>query len=124
MSGGAWVSLRCKSNQKSRRMETCPERAPPKSELMALEINPKLGELMFMLGSLRLVWLRTLVKVPSARSLSRSVMEKVLLRPAERLTVPGPTTEPTWAFPKRPMGLGTGPEPLPVVQAVPGCHAG
>ena len=32
--------------------------------------------------------------------------------------------EPTCEFPKRPMGSGTGPEPLPVVHFVPGCHAG
>jgi hypothetical protein len=64
-------------------MDTWPERAPPVSAVFALLIRPKLGELMSMFGSLRLVWLSTLVKVLSAFSLSRSVIEKVLLTPAE-----------------------------------------
>src|ERR1700722_15199517 len=111
-------------------METWPERAPPKSDPMVLVISPKLALLMLVSGSPRLVWLRTLVKVPSARRRTRSVMGKVLLRPVERLIVPGPTTEPTCALPKRPIGLGTGlsgwpvvgSKPAPVVQGVPGVH--
>src|ERR1700757_3711437 len=77
-----------------------------------------------MFGSLRLVWFSTLVNVPSALSLSRSVIENVLLSPAGRFPAPGPTTEPTCAFPNRPIGFGTGPEPLPVVHAVPGVQFG
>ncbi len=79
---------------------------------------------MFTFGSPRLVWLSTLVNVPSRRKLIRSVMGKTLLRPDDRLTVPGPTMEPTPALPNRPIGLGNGPVPLPVVQAVPGTHPG
>jgi len=102
--------------------------APPKSDPMLLETRPKLLELRSMLGSPRLVWLRTLVNVPSKRTWSRSVMEKLLLSPADRLTRPGPSTEPTWLLPKRPMGRGlglngapvSGLNPAPVVQALPG----
>src|SRR5579863_1202687 len=107
------------------RPETWIVRAPPKSEGEPLlspttpVIRPKLGELMLMLGSPRLMWLRTLVAVPSALKWTRSVRAKLLLTPVERLTKPGPSTEPTWVLPKRPMGSGTGPEPLPVVQGVP-----
>lgn len=87
-------------------------------------MTPKVGFEMSRAGSARLVWLSTLVKVPSARRRTVSVMAKVLLRPVERLTVPGPMMEPTGALPKRPMGRGTGPEPEPVVQEVPGVQVG
>ena len=53
--------------QKSSRIDTWPERAPPKSDPIVLLIKPKLGELIFMFGSPRLVWFSTLVNVPSAR---------------------------------------------------------
>src|SRR5580704_17416390 len=101
---------------------------------MVLVTRPNVDELRSISGSLRLVWLSTLVNVPSTRSLNRSVSEKVLLTPEERLTSPGPTTEPTSLLPNRPMGNGTGPfatkvpfacgvKPAPVVQAVPGVQA-
>src|SRR5580698_3716960 len=109
------------------RAATWPVRAPPKSEPTLDETRPKLGELTSIFGSPRLVWLRTLVKVPSKRTWSRSVIEKLLLKPADRLTSPGPSTEPTWLLPKRPIGSGfglnaapvAGLNPEPVVQLVP-----
>jgi hypothetical protein len=55
--------------------------------------------------------------------LKRSVTGIVLLRPEDRLTRPGPSTEPTWLLPKRPIGNGTVPVPLLVVQAEPGVQA-
>src|SRR3954466_2931744 len=76
-----------------------------------------------MLGLPRLVWLRMLVNVPSARSETRSVITKLLLRPVERLTVLGPTTEPFWKLPNRPMGARSPVRPRPVVQLVPELQA-
>src|SRR5579864_9595306 len=89
---------------------------------MALLTMPKLDAPRLLLGSLRLMWLRTLVKVPSALTCKRSVMVNVLLTPAERLTSPGPSTTPFPALPKRPMGSGCGPDPLPVRQGLPSDH--
>src|ERR1035438_9786089 len=110
------------------RAATWPVRAPPKSDPMLEETSPKLLELRSILGSPRLVWLSTLVNVPSNLIWSLSVMEKLLLRPAERLIRPGPSTEPTWLLPKRPIGNGlglngapvSGLKPAPVVHALPG----
>src|ERR1700751_5216136 len=80
---------------------------------------PKFDELRSVYGSPRLVWLRTLVNVPSALTCNRSVIVNDLLRPVERFTSPGPSTEPLGALPKRPIGSGWGPEPLPVRHGFP-----
>ena len=77
-----------------------------------------------MFGSPRLVWFNTFVNVPSAFSLNRSVIKNVLLSPDDRLNKPGPSTEPTSLFPKRPIGRGTGPVPEPVVHGLPTVQLG
>ncbi len=90
-------------------------------------MRPKLDELRFMFGSPRFVWFNTLVNVPSALILNRSVIVNDLLKPADRLKSPGPSTDPTWLLPKRPMGNGCAPsgasvsgsKPAPVVQGAP-----
>src|SRR5438067_9457057 len=101
----------CRQAQNSARIEIWPVRAPPKSEPMLLLTMPTSEELRSVYGSPRLVWLRTLVNVPSALSRTRSVRVKVLLRPADRLTSPGPSITPLGELPKRPMGSGCGPDP-------------
>ena len=93
-------------------MESWPVRLPPKSEPRDWVIWPKLGWVTSSTGSARLVWLRTLVKVPSARTRRDSAIAKDLLRPEERLTVPGPRRSPMLSVPKRPMGR----EPTPTSQ--------
>src|ERR1700732_4856680 len=106
---------RVRNGQNSRRTETCPVRLPPKSDPRTLVIFPKLPLVKLRFGSARFAWLRTFVKVPSARNLSPSVRAKTLLKPEDRLTVPGPCTSPTPEVPKRPMGF----EATPTVQALP-----
>ena len=81
-------------DQNSSLMETCPVRLPPKSEPRAEVIVPNFGSDTSSVGSARFVWFRMFVKVPSARSLRPSVIANVLLNPADRLTVPGPSMEP------------------------------
>src|SRR6185312_8680786 len=55
-------------------------------------------------GSFRLGWFGRLVNVPSNFRVAVSARRKFLPRPIERFTVPGPTSVPTPALPKRPIG--------------------
>src|SRR5215469_6387556 len=89
---------------------------------MVLLTIPTFGELRSVYGSPRLVWFSTLVNVASPLTRTRSVMEKVLLTPAERLNSPGPSITPFGELPKRPIGNGCGPAPLPVRQGLPTVH--
>src|ERR1700733_2988693 len=70
-------------------------------------------------GSARLVLFSTLVNVPSARSLTPSVIGKVLLSPLDRFTIPGPTISPICEMPKRPIGAGEPGCPEPMLQVSP-----
>src|ERR1035437_5695573 len=72
---------------------------------------PKSGFVISKIGSLRLVWFKTLVKVPSARRCTLLVIANRLLRPADKFTVPGPTMSPTLSLPNRPIGSVLTPTP-------------
>ncbi|SEB51774.1 Amidohydrolase [Terriglobus roseus] len=60
-------SARRRDDQNSRRIPTWPVRFPPKSDPRDWVILPKLLEVRSSVGSARLVWFSTFVKVPSAR---------------------------------------------------------
>ena len=98
-----------RSDQNSILSANCPTRFPPASPMREARTSPNVPwqgdpahSVRFWRGSSKFGWLGTLVKLLSNFNLNLSVRWKSLASPRERLTVPGPTSVPTPALPKRP----------------------
>ena len=75
-------------------------------------------------GSSKFRWLGRLVKLLSNFNLNLSVSWKSLASPRERLKVPGPTSDPTAALPKRPITFALEQVSVSVDQVLSGGAAG
>src|SRR5438067_6778176 len=80
-------------------------RLPPASAPRALVTRAKLMFVMFVGGSLRFGWFGRFLKDASNLRVFLSASRNTLPRPMDRLTVPGPTSVPTPALPKRAIGV-------------------